>query len=574
MNMKLDGASAPRILPELDPQVVARANANALPSAHTSTPQLPYSPHADMATYRLPDGGGDSSGKHASDDEIKKTASDILGTGDRFLIADDYDSRMVRFSQEMAKLDTDSRARLVQQLLSKDHGAMQSWMKLDILDRMHNEGRTDDAGYAAVADGFAQAYTSGRIDQGKAEGFLQIPSLSERAPALLDQQWKQVRNFLAAGGSSPAMQGFREQLAGKLLADGHGPHAAGIAMQIAADSGDPGMAARVFAAVPADKRDAALQAIGQSSIGFQNSLGAVDGLKNPLSVLIDSVAQLPASKDGDAMAVQIARYASSANHEIFYDMYSDKPLGPLSASLTHLLAGEHGKAVLDELGNWDESGVPGKDGHAMQFGENAMELGNLLRLTVFNPDNKESAAAMKTITAWSQLRNEIANSGQPKDGVSVSDARSQLGMLGGAAMDAMQQAKIDSDQRAAANEKLVGFVVDVALSAVPGGGTVSGVVGPQLKGVFGNNPKLDGVIDEALKGADTLSTAQTDALKKKLTDSLNGDQQALETFRLNASNFIKNSVLEGLPVNGPMASQDMVKSYIQDVLDNIDDNRK
>ena len=73
----------------------------------------------------------------------------------------------------------------------------------------------------------------------------------------------------------------------------------------------------------------------------------------------------------------------------------------------------------------------------------------------------------------------------------------------------------------------VAFVVDVALSAVPGGGTVSGVVGPQLKGVFGNNPKLDGVIDEALKGADTLSTAQTDALKKKLTDSLNGDQQAL-----------------------------------------------
>jgi len=52
MNMKLDGASAPRILPELDPQVVARANANALPSAHTSTPQLPYSPHADMAAYR------------------------------------------------------------------------------------------------------------------------------------------------------------------------------------------------------------------------------------------------------------------------------------------------------------------------------------------------------------------------------------------------------------------------------------------------------------------------------------------------------------------------------------------
>jgi len=293
-----------------------------------------------------------------------------------------------------------------------------------------------------------------------------------------------------------------------------------------------------------------------------------------MAALIESVAQQPASKDTDALAVQIARYASSADHQIFYDMYTDKPIGPVSTALTHLLAGEHGKAVLDELSVWDTTGVPGKDGHAMQFGENAIELGNLLRLTVFNPDNKESSAAMKTITEWTQLRKEIATSGQEKDGISVTDARSQLGMLGGAAMDAMQQAKIDSDQRAAANEKLVGFVVDVALSAVPGGGTVSGVVGPQLKNVFGNNPKLDGVIDEALKGADTLSTAQTDALKKKLTDALNGDQKALETFRLDASNFINKSVLNGLPENGPMASVDIVKGHIQNVLDNIDDNRK
>ena len=573
MNMKLDGAVAPRVLPEFDPPTVARTDARATPADHSSTPQLPYNPHVTQAYARTPDGGGDA-GKHASDDEIKQTAHDILKTGDRFMLADDYDSRMVRFSQEMAKLDTESRAKLVQQLLSKDHGALQSWMKLDILDRMHKEGRTDDAGYAAVADGFAQAYTSGRIDQGKAETFLQMQTLTERAPALVDKQWRQLRDFLGADGASPAMQTFREQFAGKLLAEGHGPHAAGIAMQIAADSGDPGMPARVFAGMPEDKRDAALQAIGQSSIGFQNSLGAVDGLKNPMAALIDSVAQQPASKENDAIAVQIARYASSADHQIFYDMYTDKPIGPVSTALTHLLAGDHGKAVLDELSVWDTTGVPGKDGHAMQFGENAIELGNLLRLTVFNPANKESASAMKTITEWTQLRKEIATSGQEKDGISVADARSQLGMLGGAAMDAMQQAKIDSDQRAAANEKLVGFVVDVALSAVPGGGTVSGVVGPQLKNVFGNNPKLDGVIDEALKGADTLSTAQTDALKKKLTDALNGDQKALETFRLDASNFINKSVLNGLPENGPMASVDIVKGHIQNVLDNIDDNRK
>lgn len=574
MNMKLDGASAPRILPELDPQVAAAANANALPSAHTSLPQLPYSPHADMAAYRLPDGGGDGDGEHATDEQIKKTASDILDTGDRFLIADDYDSRMVRFSQEMAKLDTDSRARLVQQLLSKDHGAMQSWMKLDILDRMRKEGRTDESGYAAIADGFAQAYTSGRLDQNKAAGFLQIPSLSERAPALLDGQWNQLRDFLAAGGSTPTMQAFREQLAGKLLTDGHGTHAPGIAMQIADDSGDPSMAARVFSSLPADKRDAALQAIGQSSIGFQNSLGGVSGLKNPLSVLIDSVAQLPPSPDTDALAVQLARYAKSADHQIFYDVYTDKPLGTLSASLTHLLAGQHGPAVLTALCNWDTDGVPGKDGHAMQYGENAIELGNLLRMTVFNPDNAESGTAMQTITTWTNLRKEIVAAGQDKDGVATSTAYEDLAMLGGAAADAVQQAKIDSDQLGAANQQLVGFVVDVALSAVPGGGSVSGLLGPQLKSVFNNNPRMSAVIDQTLKGStDKLSTAQTDALKKQLAAALGSDQAALEDFRTNASNFINKAVLNGVPANDSSA-QALVKGDIQAVLTNIDDNRK
>jgi hypothetical protein len=574
MNMKLDGASAPRVLPQVDTQAPQNTNAQADPAAHTSTPQLPYNPQLTSAYYHRPIDGDGSAGKHASDDEIKQTASDILKTGDRFLIADDYDSRMVKFSQEMATLDPESRGKLVQELLKQDHGALQSWMKLDILDRMHNEGRTDDVGYAAISDGIAQAYQGGKIDQNSLETFLQIPSLGRVAPAIASKPWNQLRDFLAADGQSPAMQGLREQLAGRLLSSDntYAPHNAGIAMQLAADSGDPTMAARIFAQVPADKRDAVLNAIGQSSIGFQNSMGAVKGLQNPLATLIDSIAQ-PAGKDTDALAVQIARYASSASHEVFYDMYSDKPIGPISTAMSDLLTGTHGNAVLNALTNWDETGVPGKDGHAQQFGENAIELGNVLRLTAFNPDNKQSSDVMTVLSQWTKERKDIANSGQEKDGISVSQAREQLGMLGGAAMDGVEQLKIDQDQRAAANEQLVNFVVDVALSAVPGGGTISGVAGKQLKDVFGNNEKLNGVIDKALEGSDSLSSSQVDALKKKLTDTLNGDQGALETFRQNASVFVEKAVLNGLSENG-VAPNDIVKDHIQNVLDNIDDNRK
>lgn len=543
-------------------------------------PDYPAHPQPPAETARL------------DDDRLADLAGEILDTGDRPIIADDYDGRSVRFAEEMAQLSPEDGARLVQELLRQDGGALGSWLKLDILDRMRSEGRIDQAQFAAVSEGFAQAYNDGRLGDADAARFLQIDALDDRAPALVAEQFSQMRGFLDAAGDSPAMQQFREDFAGQLLSGalgdnaGWAPHAPGLAMQIAADSGDPGMAARVFNDVleanggSAATRSTLLDAIGQSSIGFENSQGAVDGLVNPMAALVDSVAAQPGTAQWNDIAVAIARYAESSDDGVFFDPYTDRPIGATADALTALLAGEHGDAILTALNHWDPSAAPGGDGHAQQAGRNAIEMGNLLRITAFNPDNPRAGEAMDAIQAWTQLRKDYLNGVQRDDypaDMSVSQAREQLGMLGGAAFDAVQQMKIDQDNRAAATEALVGFVVDLGLSVVPGGGTISGLVASDLKAAFGNNPRIDGLIDQALSGGDTLTSGAVDRLKQDIADAMSDEQMDLEAFRTTASNFVANAVFSGLSEgtqgDGGQSHRDIVKGHVQNVQDDIQDNR-
>ena len=538
-----------------------------------------------------------------SDQQIEDTADAILDTGEQWF-TDDYDSRMVRYAEEMAKLSPEDGARLNEALLQKDGGALASWLKLDTLDRMQNDGRISQDQYAAVSEGFTTAYNAGQISTQQAETFLGTQRLNEVAPGIAPDQWNQLREFLGASNSSDATQTFRENFAEHLLAKPldanniHSAHDAGIAMQIASDSGDPDMAARVFASVaeragdgisdPAkaaaareEARGKLLEAIGQSSIGFENSAGAFDGLVNPMATLIDSVARQPDTEQWNETAVGIARYAESSDNDVFYDPYTDKPIASTAEALTNLLAGNQGDAVLTALSNWDGSGVTGRDGHAQQFGQNAIELGNLLRITAFNPDNPDAQQALNAVQEWAQLRKDYLNgverSDYPAD-LSVSTARQQLGMLGGAAFDAVQQMKIDQDNRAAATEALVGFVVDLGLSVVPGGGKISELVAGDLKAAFGNNPRIDGLIDEALSGGDTLTSSAIDKLKSEIAGALSDDQVDLEALRTTASNFVTSAVVSGLsegtPADGGQSHRDIVESHVQTVQDDIQDNRK
>src|SRR3546814_8322119 len=73
-----------------------------------------------------------------------QTAEEILDTGVRPIIADDYDARAVKFGEEIANLPPEDRARLIQELMRQDPGALHSWLEIDIIDRMRNEGLIRD----------------------------------------------------------------------------------------------------------------------------------------------------------------------------------------------------------------------------------------------------------------------------------------------------------------------------------------------------------------------------------------------------------------------------------------------
>src|SRR3546814_4116649 len=91
---------------------------------------------------------------------------------------------------------------------------------------------------------------------------------------------------------------------------------------------------------------------------------------------------------------------------------------------------------------------------------------------------------MDAVQEWIQVRKDYLNGVQRDDypaGMDISTARQQLGMMGGAAFDAVKTMQIDAENREAATKALVGFVIDVGLSVVPGGGTLSGLVAKDLK---------------------------------------------------------------------------------------------
>lgn len=347
------------------------------------------------------------------------------------------------------------------------------------------------------------------------------------------------------------------------------------------------MAARVFNNVleangaSEATRQTLLNAIGESSVGFRNSQGTTDGIVNPMVTLIDSIARQPNTQQWNDIAVAIARYADSSNDDVFFDFYNDdKPQQDTAQSLSNLLSSEHGDAIMTALTNWDMTGVAGKDGHAQQYGQNAIELGNLLRITAFNPDNPNADAAMNSVRDWIQTRKDYLNDVQRNDyppGLDDAAARQQLGMMGGAAFDAVKTMQLDAENREAATQALVGFVIDVGLSVVPGGGKISSLVAKDLKASFGNNPRIDGLIDQALAQGDKLTAAQIKELKDGIAGALSDSEADIEALRTTASAFVANSVVSGLPGGGQNASgeahRDVVMSHIQVVQTEIQDNR-
>ena len=542
------------------------------PSAPTDHTR-PYGPSIPADGSRSPDLSGQ---------QVEDLAREVLDTGVKFL-RDDYGARAEHFAEVVADLSPADADKLVQEVMRQDPGALNSWLNVENFAQMHAEGRISDAEYTALSNGIAEAYNNGTISDQEMTTFLGHLPLGH-APFHAQEQYTRALEFIDAGGDTDAMNQFREDFSGHLLSqslverpteDNH--FAPGLAMQLAHGSGDPGMASRVFNDVleangaSPEVREQLLTAIGNASNGFEGSAEAMDGLINPLAVLIDSVATQPNTDQWNDIAVGIVSYAEGAGNRIFLE--GDTPKASTAEALGNLLGSEHGDAILTALTNMDMNIVA--DGNAQAFGQNAIELGNLLRLTVLNPDNPNADAAMQTVESWTQDRKDMLNGVERDDypaDLDVSTAAEQLGMLGGASVDAVQQMKIGQDNRAAANEALTGFILDLALAAVPGGGKISALVSDDLKASFGNNSTINALIDEALSQGDTLNGQAVEQLKQDIADVLTDEQVDLAVLRENASNFMMEAALAG--VSGEDSTHPAtIKNTIQTVQDDIAEHR-
>src|SRR3546814_13967744 len=102
--------------------------------------------------------------------------------------------------------------------MRQDPGALHSWLEMDIIDRMQNEGLISQDEFSAIAQGLVDAYNEGRLPQQQAETFLQVASLQQAAPGIVDTQFTQMREFLAASGASAATRTSRENFSASLHA--------------------------------------------------------------------------------------------------------------------------------------------------------------------------------------------------------------------------------------------------------------------------------------------------------------------------------------------------------------------
>ncbi len=494
-----------------------------------------------------PAGRGQPAPAPISDQQADQIASDVLDAGSRRFLSDNYDVRLDAFAEAVEDLDPESAAKVYEAVLEQDSGAFNSWLSAYRIQERVDAGDISADQQAALADGFIGAYNEGAITQSDANAFLNTYGASQFAPAIHPESHQRPLDFLDAASPGAAADGFREAYVGQMFEDqlarldGFPPDSQMLAygITILNGSGDAGAVADLYGSLNDTDQQAVLQGLSESGIGYINS-----DVDDPLATVINAVAETQGSSSADA--VEIARFAATAEQDLFYDYggngYQD-PLRQRADALGNLLSSSHGEAILDEFSVHNTDIIEGSSDNRTYADQNVEQLGNLLRLTAFDTENAHQEAAMSAVTDYAGEQFDAANSGT---GDAEREALGRLSVIGTAGIEAAQQAIDNRDQAEAASRAFVGFVVDVGLAAVPGG--LSGFAAKQaVANLFGSQSDavtraLEGVTGAIFRpGTTQLTDAAKDAIANELgsgTDGIIGLQQA--------SNLLKNVVVDGL----------------------------
>ena len=498
-----------------------------------------------------PIGGGQT---HLTDAQVNAEADHIHSVGDRTLWTDDYDARMRAFAQELGSLDADSAKRLFEKVLEKDPGATQSWLQGSrLLSQV-----SDPTQRAAVVDAFSQAY-----QEGKAGGpYAALDFLSGSASSCLNAGQGLTNGSIAQmdkvlnAGDYWDTDSLRQTLGQQVLtqysvnAGPRGPEfgAAALAVHLTSGSTDPSQTARMFGGLTPDQRNAVFHQVSAAGNVYARA-----GQADPLTQLVQSVdyqgAINPLAKTSDGqtyghLSVELIRDAGQKEEDgssaLYPDLYDHEKTDPgRAAAFSQLFVDNKDDVLNTMLDPRNEKLDPSvNDGKTTYLATDSMALGNLLRGTAFegkNPMQTQVLGALKDYVAAN--RADLASSDP-----SVKDqAEIHLGGLAGVASDSVLQLKTDIDADNASKAAVVSFLVDTAVSAIPGGGSAEGVVKAVVGRAFGEGVASELVQKLGTNLIDQATGRLTDQAKDELT-KLIGDQGTQVFERTALANTLHDAI--------------------------------
>ncbi len=524
-------------------------------SAAPPPAQGPRSAHtATQASY--PAGGGPvggTGGIHLTDSQVQSEASHILGVGDRTLWTDDYDARMRAFGGEMGQLDADSAKRLFEAVTSKDGGAYDSWLQGP---RMLDQVKDPDQ-QAAIVNAFSRAYQEGKAgDSWQALDFLsggQGSALTQGAMAVESGGLSNVDKVLGAG-SYWITDGVRETLGGDLMKQYVGQQGnfnmagAALATHIMSGSPDPTMTARVYAGFNADDRAKIFQGVNEMGQGYVRT-----GQADPMAQLVNSVdsqswntlSRTPDGKTYGDLAVELVRDANIPGDLDGRPLFpnDDRQADPGRAQAFSQLFIDNRDKILDTMTDTRHLDLDASTSNPNDtyVGNDGVALANLLRATALDSGNPLQKQMTASLSGYIREQKDAING---TDETARQQGLMHLGGLGAASTEAVSQLGDDLAGDQAARQAVVGFLADVALSAVPvAGGALSKEADKALTDMFGDGivQKLSSKVSGKL--IDTATGTLTDQAKQQLVDLVGSDDAAI-LDKTNAINHLHDAIYQ------------------------------
>lgn len=506
--------------------------------------------------------------------EVEQIASNVLDKGVRTFWTDDYEARMDYFAQELEKLDPAARAALFDEILAQDSGAPMSWLTTDRLDTLVSEGRITEQERTAVMDAFGEAYVNGDIDLVDALQFTNLFGSGAVGPLGLSPSPEQLESLMQtltdsnSGYSSAFIEKFAtDVLAERVLAEPRiftpteqGAYA-GVLLNALSQSGGSTAVHNVMSQLSTEQQSALRDAVGAEGIAFGNpALDSAD-LRDPMAILTEAVSRHGTSAEVLDLVNYVNQHSSGGILENQFFDHDNKPYDQRAEALGELFE-THSATILQDLTVANPSQTTGStNDRATVVGDNLAALSNLVRLTGLNPDNSHSAAVMSALGDFASENIRVGNmpegtdvNGDGKidgaDTQAIDAGNGRAAMIGAVMQDAVSSGYVDLRADLAARDAFMGFVIDLAVSAIPvGGDFAADAITNRLSDALGGlSEQAREAITDAITSIpkDLLTNAQgqlTDQAKAAIIEALPEDYQYLEGIKGDSNGFIQSVII-------------------------------